>query len=767
MNLQSYTFVALDLETTGLSQEKDTIIEVAAIKFQVERVGNDFHAVNILERSMLIDPEREIDEHISMITGISNEMVQGKPKWDEVRERVLAFIWDESVIVGHNVLFDVKMLSSHGIDLSDHKILDTFELSEIFSGDVESLNLWFLAKKYGFDDGSEHRALDDTKLSVKLFFYYLGELSKLAEPYISLWQYARSKDESMQLDTLLLLIGNEVQTDAWNHNILESHEFKEEKENTTSDWCQYTLKNLSPYWEEEKSIIDASVKEGKVLLLTSSKKQTLWLIEKLSPEFRLCYVRERSSYISLRMIRAWLEKPKWKRKETILIIRLVHWLLETKTSSIDELKWYGEENAYRFLFELTSNEETHFTMRERKLQTDAEILITEHYNSDLKDWSVDWSIKTCIIRDVCELEKWLRYRDSKEIDFNTLEEHIEKLECISESEKMDINYALSVIREIFSSVVPRPTGPNPLPPWEFGETYFFTQKELWHRGYIWLIWATEKLDQFLSLYRARKNALSVVDEVILHHISRTFQDLISLANIGHREISIILEIKNQRVRITLIPREQKQKIEELLEKQWWENTIFTGYNISSLPVQAFLRNECGLDTSSLNQSETSQKVSQIRDNPVIHWDKVVILWTNLKLLRGLSMWLKKQYEDYEIFTQGISGGKAKMLHLYLRSKKTILIWLIDTWKDESILWEKTETLSVTKIPFDPPSDPTYLARTVGMSNNFELYSIPLAIHTINMLIGRAKSANSEIDIFLCDEKLTTMNWGKNMVRELL
>lgn len=46
-----------------------------------------------------------------------------------------------SVYRGHNVLFDVKMLSSHGIDLTDHKILDTFELSEIFWGDVESLNL--------------------------------------------------------------------------------------------------------------------------------------------------------------------------------------------------------------------------------------------------------------------------------------------------------------------------------------------------------------------------------------------------------------------------------------------------------------------------------------------------------------------------------------------------------------------------------------------------------------------------------------------------
>lgn len=137
----SYTFVALDLETTGLSQEKDTIIEVAAMKFQLERVGNTFQATNIEERSMLIDPEREIDEHISMITGISNAMVKGKSKWHEVRERVSSFIGDDTIIVGHNVLFDVNMLASHGIDLKNHRTLDTFELSEIFSGDVESLNL--------------------------------------------------------------------------------------------------------------------------------------------------------------------------------------------------------------------------------------------------------------------------------------------------------------------------------------------------------------------------------------------------------------------------------------------------------------------------------------------------------------------------------------------------------------------------------------------------------------------------------------------------
>ncbi len=99
MNLRSYTFVALDLETTGLSQEKDTIIEVAAIKFHLERIGDTFQAIDIEERSMLIDPVREIEENISMITGISNKMVEGQPKWHEVRQRVSDFIGDDSIIV--------------------------------------------------------------------------------------------------------------------------------------------------------------------------------------------------------------------------------------------------------------------------------------------------------------------------------------------------------------------------------------------------------------------------------------------------------------------------------------------------------------------------------------------------------------------------------------------------------------------------------------------------------------------------------------------
>lgn len=109
-----------------------------------------------------------------------------------------------------------------------------------------------------------------------------------------------------------------------------------------------------------------------------------------------------------------------------------------------------------------------------------------------------------------------------------------------------------------------------------------------------------------------------------------------------------------------------------------------------------------------------------------------------------------------------------MLSLFIQAKeKSLLIGIIDTWIDEGDLWEHIDTLIISKVPFDPPTDPYFLARTVGMKNNFEEYSTPIAINTLNTLIGRTFSANPKIQIFCTDERLTTMNWGQSMKNFLL
>ena len=62
------------------------------------------------------------------------------------------------------------------------------------------------------------------------------------------------------------------------------------------------------------------------------------------------------------------------------------------------------------------------------------------------------------------------------------------------------------------------------------------------------------------------------------------------------------------------------------------------------------------------------------------------------------------------------------------------------------------------MPFDPPSDPYYLARTIGMKNNFEEYGCPLAIAKINTLVGRIRNVNEDAPIYCLDERLTETIW---------
>lgn len=99
--------------------------------------------------------------------------------------------------------------------------------------------------------------------------------------------------------------------------------------------------------------------------------------------------------------------------------------------------------------------------------------------------------------------------------------------------------------------------------------------------------------------------------------------------------------------------------------------------------------------------------------------------------------------------------------------KTILIGIIDTWRDEYSLWTNAECIYITKIPFDPPTDPYFLARTVGMQNNFSEYSEPIVTIRLNTLFERISSSGYSKSIFITDTRLSDTEWGKRIQKELL
>jgi len=153
------TYVALDLETTGLDAERDAIIEVGAAKFRQDELLDEF--------STFVEPGRRIPHDITVLTGITDQDVRGAPQLYEVLPDLSRFVGDYPV-VGHSVDFDLRFLKQHS-SAFDNEYLDTFELAGVLLPHADRYSLSRLAKMFDVELEQAHRALDDALASYRLF----------------------------------------------------------------------------------------------------------------------------------------------------------------------------------------------------------------------------------------------------------------------------------------------------------------------------------------------------------------------------------------------------------------------------------------------------------------------------------------------------------------------------------------------------------------------------------------------------------------------
>ncbi len=153
------SLVAVDIETTGLDPQSDAIIEIAAVRFNGNRVEDEW--------STLINPGRPIPGLITQLTGITNDMVRNAPPVRAVIQDLEAFIAD-SPVVGHNVRFDLGFIQKQGI-LRLVEAIDTYELAAVLLPGASRYNLGALGQLMGILIPNSHRALDDARLTHRVF----------------------------------------------------------------------------------------------------------------------------------------------------------------------------------------------------------------------------------------------------------------------------------------------------------------------------------------------------------------------------------------------------------------------------------------------------------------------------------------------------------------------------------------------------------------------------------------------------------------------
>ena len=165
-------YVVFDLETTGAKTPPCRITEIGAYRVVDGMIVDEFHT--------LVNPEMPIPFFISLLTGITDDMVVSAPKFSEVVDDFLNFIGD-SVIVAHNAGFDMRFLNHEvGRIYEDYRLsnpsLCTVQLSRSLLPDIENHRLKTVADHFSVELVNHHRANEDALATAKIFVRLLDDL---------------------------------------------------------------------------------------------------------------------------------------------------------------------------------------------------------------------------------------------------------------------------------------------------------------------------------------------------------------------------------------------------------------------------------------------------------------------------------------------------------------------------------------------------------------------------------------------------------------
>ena len=173
-------YVAFDLETTGLSSQKDEIIEIGAVRMQGGKELDRFQT--------FVNPGRRLEQKIVELTGITDAMLADAPSIETVLPEFLEFVGDR-VLVAHNADFDTGFIREacrkQGLSYGFTSV-DTLILSQNLLPHLNKFKLDVVSNALSLPDFNHHRAGDDA-VTCGLIFHKLTdklrelELSRLQE----------------------------------------------------------------------------------------------------------------------------------------------------------------------------------------------------------------------------------------------------------------------------------------------------------------------------------------------------------------------------------------------------------------------------------------------------------------------------------------------------------------------------------------------------------------------------------------------------------
>ena len=176
------TFVAFDLETTGLKNDKDEIVEIGAVKFTVYDDNGVIRPKEISTFQSLVKPPMMIPDEATRVNHITNEMVENAPVINDVLKQFTVFCGQTAILIAHHADFDSGFLhvayTKHPQLLPGNPIVDSLRISKSILPELKSHKLGDLAHmfqrikgqiKLSINNDEMHRAVYDCEMLMEVF----------------------------------------------------------------------------------------------------------------------------------------------------------------------------------------------------------------------------------------------------------------------------------------------------------------------------------------------------------------------------------------------------------------------------------------------------------------------------------------------------------------------------------------------------------------------------------------------------------------------
>ncbi len=152
-------YCVMDTETTGLDPRYCELIDISIMKVRNGMIVDEYNH--------LMKPKKKINSFITNLTGITNEMVEDQPHFNEISEEIFSFL-DGEFLIGQNLSFDLRFLSTLGKRDIHNQYSDTMILGRRLLPNLAHHRLQDLCEYYQVTPGT-HRAKADTFATYQVY----------------------------------------------------------------------------------------------------------------------------------------------------------------------------------------------------------------------------------------------------------------------------------------------------------------------------------------------------------------------------------------------------------------------------------------------------------------------------------------------------------------------------------------------------------------------------------------------------------------------